>query len=145
SARIAEIQSAETPDYSNDLMRKLQTVGGAIFALGLVLVGFVAVDYLSQRVNAVADLTKQIGLRVIGTLPSLSGFGGGVMKRGVREMLIESIDSIRATLLYSKGTKPVEVIMVTSAMGHEGKTTVASQLAISFARAGRRTLLIDGD
>jgi capsular exopolysaccharide synthesis family protein len=37
------------------------------------------------------------------------------------------------------------VILVTSAVEHEGKTTFSSQLAASLARAGKRTLLLDGD
>ena len=69
----------------------------------------------------------------------------GNSRRTIEVSLTRSIDSIRTSLLFAKKQQPYEVIMVTSALGQEGKTTVASQLAVSFARSGRRTLLIDGD
>ena len=60
-------------------------------------------------------------------------------------MLIESIDNIRTALLHRAEVEGLKVIMVTSSMEKEGKTTVSSQLAASLARSGRRTLLFDGD
>ena len=63
----------------------------------------------------------------------------------MESLLSESVDNIRTRLLHASGIESPRVIMVTSAEPREGKTTVASQLATSLARSGRRTLLIDGD
>ncbi len=58
---------------------------------------------------------------------------------------LESFDAIRTQLLRDDGAEAARVVMVTSATPGEGKTTVAGHLASSLARAGRKTLLIDGD
>ena len=58
----------------------------------------------------------------------------------------ESIDSLRTSLSLSEDLSGMRVLAVTSAANHEGKTSVAAQLAVSFARAtGEPLLLIDGD
>jgi capsular exopolysaccharide synthesis family protein len=53
------------------------------------------------------------------------------------------VDGVRA--LLAQGRDQPKVILVTSAVEHEGKTTFASQLAASLARSDKRTLLLDGD
>jgi capsular exopolysaccharide synthesis family protein len=60
-------------------------------------------------------------------------------------MLTESVDSARTMLLHLARMEQLRTVMVTSAVGGEGKTSLIVQLAASFARAGRRTLLIDAD
>ncbi len=59
--------------------------------------------------------------------------------------LTESIDGIAARLLRKADIEQSRVIMVSSATGGEGKTTLATQLALSLARTGRRTVLVDFD
>ena len=58
----------------------------------------------------------------------------------------ESIDSLRTCLALAEGQQDLQVLAVASAIPGEGKTSVASQLAVSIARStGGPTLLIDGD
>ena len=59
--------------------------------------------------------------------------------------VMESIDAIRTRLLHEANTRSTRVVMITSAGHGEGKTTLAAALATSLARAGRKTLLLDGD
>jgi succinoglycan biosynthesis transport protein ExoP len=57
----------------------------------------------------------------------------------------EAIRAIRLALQRTMRVQPIKVVLVTSALENEGKTTLAANLAQSIATLGIRTLLIDGD
>jgi polysaccharide biosynthesis transport protein len=57
----------------------------------------------------------------------------------------EAIRSVRLALQRTMRIQPIKVVLVTSALDNEGKTTLAANLAQSLATLGIRTLLIDGD
>lgn len=110
--------------------------------------GLMLLDVRSQRVNSVHEVTDRLGLPVFGSVPMLPArVSRGVdsaSKRGRRwqAVLSEAVSGIRANLLR---ISDVRCVMVTSAIGGEGKTTVATQLAMSLARIGKRTALVDFD
>jgi polysaccharide biosynthesis transport protein len=115
--------------------------------IGAALVGWL--EFRARRIDSADEVTIGLGMRVVGAVPVLSDAGRrqllGSNEDSYDHTLIESIDAIRTTLLRSAREEPTKVLMVTSAVSGEGKTTVASNLAVSLARAGRRTLLIDCD
>ncbi len=57
----------------------------------------------------------------------------------------EALRLLRTSILSPRNTLPPKVILVTSAVPHEGKTTVAGNLGILLAQAGKSVLLVDGD
>ncbi len=57
----------------------------------------------------------------------------------------EAVRAIRLALQRTMRIQPIKVVLITSALEEEGKTTLSANLAQSFATLGIRTLLIDGD
>ena len=62
-----------------------------------------------------------------------------------RSAFAEAYRSVRTALQFSTASGVPRLLTVTSAMPGEGKTTTALSLAIQFAQAGKRTLLIESD
>jgi capsular exopolysaccharide synthesis family protein len=144
-SRIVTIQPAVARESINTVQRYAIASIGGIIMLGLTCFGIGYMEFQNRRLNGPTQVDEGLGIRVIGTLPPLSGRRVAYEGDPIVASLMESIDSIRTTLMHDAAAKDRRVVLVTSATPLEGRTTVASQLAASLARAGRRTLLIDGD
>ena len=127
-----------------------------LFSLAIGLVLSVAVpfliEYLDHTLTNVEEVESAFSMRGLGIVPQIDSSSSGVTAlisrdESHKDTLIENFRVIRTNVL-SMGTltqKEPHVIMVTSAMPKEGKTVVSSNLAVSFAHTGVRTLLIDTD
>lgn len=144
TSRAAEPQQR---DYSRQV-KFAGAGGGGLFLLVLLVVAFV--EFRTRKISGTGQLTHGLGMSVVGTLPALSARaranrGLAVGDVAWQSQLNEAVDAIRTQLLHAARTDNLRVLMVSSAVGGEGKTSLASQLAASLARAWRKTLLIDGD
>jgi succinoglycan biosynthesis transport protein ExoP len=133
--------------------RKKQLLAAGLAPLGVFLLVGLCISWWenrSRRIQSVGEVGS-LGVRLLGAVPMLGharsrGALGRVDDPTVYDAgFIESVDAIRTQLLRDAHLDGTRVVMVTSAVEGEGKTTLVSHLAHSLARAGRKTLLIDCD
>lgn len=152
--RITSIQDAEISPIK-DLRKETKLVSTALAGLGtfaFLALGVGWWEFRSGRIHTAADVTRRLGLHLVGSLPYApeavlhNPLASDDQPGDVTSQLwTESIDAVRTQLLHESRATPLRVVMVTSALAQEGKTTLAAQLAVHLAAAGRRTLLVDAD
>jgi capsular exopolysaccharide synthesis family protein len=147
--RITLSQEAEL--QKKDVKKQLMAAAAAPFAvLFLVCAGLAMGEYRKRKIHNVGEVSRGLGIRVVGAVPHLPNLEHRLVgPTGEPELeghpALESIDALRTLLLTDANASATRIVLVTSAAPGEGKTTLASHLASSLARAGRKTLLIDGD
>jgi capsular exopolysaccharide synthesis family protein len=143
--RIQVMYSATSSENINEVQRYSIAGVGGLAALCLTCYGIALMEFGRRRLNGPDQVDEGLGIRVLGSLPSVSSRKAMSPGSAVSAQLSESIDNVRTTLMHDSTSKRRQVILVSSPVTMEGSTTVASHLALSFTRAGRRTLLVDGD
>ncbi|MBX6312416.1 MAG: AAA family ATPase, partial [Isosphaeraceae bacterium] len=150
--RITLLEKA-VPPHARDEKRRIKATAMAGFgALGFVVVCVSWWEFRARRISTVDEVVRGLGMRVVGALPVLPERARLGLDRSDNprdrlwhSLLVESVDATRTMLLHAARAESLRVVMVTSSLAGEGKTSLASHLATSLARAGLRTLLIDCD
>ena len=118
----------------------------AVFGgLGVGLMLALLLDRLDPRFRYPEQASDELGLPIIGTVPSLPTPKERKADPEVSAQVIEAFRTIRLHVkeMFPPGG-PVQFTLTSPGAG-EGKSLVSSNLAMSFAESGQRTLLIDGD
>ena len=149
SSNIRVIDRAERPRDAVSPRKALNMLvgllSGTVLALGLTFF----FEYLDSRLKTPDELKAHLGLAPLGMVPALDpkSWQGKepLIHTGVPPGFAEAFRTIRTNVLFSSADEGSRTLVITSTGPGEGKTTVASNLAIGFAQAGQRVLLIDAD
>ncbi|PRY71822.1 capsular exopolysaccharide synthesis family protein [Marivita geojedonensis] len=123
----------------------LSIILGIMAGAGLVLLQ----SLLHRGFRTAEDLEKYTGLTVLGQIPRIPISRRAelipYLKAKPTSAASEAIRNLRTSVLLSNIDTPPEVIMCTSSLPGEGKTTQAIALAHNFAGLGKKVLLLEGD
>ena len=166
SSNIRVVDPAMVPTYPARPAKTrniaLSFVIGLVGGIGLALLR----EYMDNTIKSPDDIETLVRLPSLAVVPAFSETNGdrprskllkGVSGNGhekrielvaqhlPKSQMSEAFRALRTALLLSQADHPPQVILVTSALPREGKTTAAANLAVTLAQLGDRTLLIDAD
>jgi polysaccharide biosynthesis transport protein len=117
---------------------------GALAGIGILLL----LDRIDDRMASFGEFQHQFSENVLGQIPKEKTKGRVMLLQpdDARHVIAESYRNIRSSIFFMpyEGPRP-KTILITSSVPNEGKSTISSNLAITMALSGARTLLIDGD
>ncbi|GCE03722.1 polysaccharide biosynthesis tyrosine autokinase [Dictyobacter aurantiacus] len=117
---------------------------GALIGLGLALAIIVIFEWIDDRLTAPEEVNKLLGIDALTIIPELSRKQRSRNAEDTPE-LAEGCRILCANLNMAQMMRPFKLVMVTSPMAGEGKSTIAANMASFLAMSGKRVLLVDAD
>lgn len=154
NARIIEF--ATVPENASVRKKAMILALGNILALILAILTICILELSDRSVKTLREARERLDYTLLGTIPY---FGKRYTNRRNQEWSIpelpvinlprspisEAYRMLQANLKFLSSDKPLKVIVVTSAVPKEGKSTVSANLAAAMAQLGRKVLLVDAD
>lgn len=155
---VSVLREAEMPTAPSNSMSSASIIKIALIAILIVLIPILVLSVLRDTVKDEDDFNDKIDAKLIGTIPhERKPFVLKDMVKGKKKGILinesafvslkfnESINKISGKLDYMHRTNGDKVFAVTSVSENEGKSTVASNVALSLAEKGNKVVLLDFD
>jgi succinoglycan biosynthesis transport protein ExoP len=144
NAQIIEL--AELPQQGRSGRLALMVLG---ILLGLLLANMsvMLIESQDQTLKTIAEIKERVPYPVLGIIPQDTNESGQgiVVCQQPDSFTSELYRMIQSNLKFLNSEQPGQVLLMTSSVPEEGKSTVSANLAAAMAQLGRRILLIDGD
>jgi len=165
--KIRIVDPAVPPEFPISPKKKLNLILATLVGLGLGIGVVFFLEYLDNSVRTVEDV-ERLQLPLLGSIPDIepekqNGLWRALPKKKGSEDEVgrlatrlvthlkpkspysEAYRSLRTQIQYARSEKPVQTILVSSPGPGEGKSTSVTNLAITMAQMGSKTILIDSD
>jgi polysaccharide biosynthesis transport protein len=154
STSIHVVDNADIPIMPSHPRTKLNDIAGLgmgfFLGLGLALI----LEAMDTNLKTMTDIEQSLQLPLLAAIPSVEN--EDLLPARFRELAVskgasswsraaEALRGMRTSILLSSPGSPPKVIMITSTRPSEGKSSVSTLIAITFALNGSRVLLIDAD
>ena len=118
-----------------------------VLGLGIPVAIIYILNLLSYRIEGRADVERLTNVSIIGDVPlnDSEAKHAIAVRENDNDIMAETFRSLRTNLLFMLGDPDRKVILVTSTMSGEGKTFIASNLAVSLALLGKKVIIVGLD
>jgi polysaccharide biosynthesis transport protein len=142
---VQALDPAVAPHRAQDDARVRILLMAVIGSLGAAITLALLLDHVDRRIRYPDQVEGELGLDVLGAIPTIRISEGRVPDPETAAQMVESFRTVRLGLSHALNRASPLMLTISSPNSGDGKSLVASNLALSFAEAGYRTLLIDGD
>lgn len=146
TGNVEIIETAISPEEGHSSKLALISVGvlaGLLFSNLTVIV----LELRDRTIKSIAEVKKKLPYKVLGVIPQIDGYQqqGVLVQEEPDSYVSELYRMLQANLKFMTNQRSPKVILITSSVPGEGKSTVTANLAAAIAQLGRHVLLIDGD
>ena len=154
-SNINVVDPAITPDLPVKPQKKKNLMLGLLVGLMFGVGAAFFMDYLDDTIKDEEEAKKALGWPHLAMIPGIesSAVVGEPTTRSSRLVVqskpkspvAEAFRGLRTAIHFSSLRRNTKVVMITSSFPGEGKSTIAANLALTFAQAGNRVILVDCD
>jgi tyrosine-protein kinase Etk/Wzc len=152
-SNIKVVDPAITPDFPVKPQKKKNLLLGLLVGLMFGVGAAFFIDYLDDSIKDEEEARRALGWPMLALIPAIKGEGAEesgqnaalVVQNEPKSAASEAFRGLRTAIHFSSLQRNSKVIMVTSSFPGEGKSTISANLALTFAQADNRVLLIDCD